>query len=89
MVQGHRILKSIEASLSQAPEQYGERLRQSLHGYWKLRIGDFRVVFEIVSRQLRVYGVMDRRERYQEIAKRTSKGWPEQPPTPERGTSRR
>ncbi|HEV3026808.1 MAG TPA: type II toxin-antitoxin system RelE/ParE family toxin [Planctomycetota bacterium] len=75
-----RILKAIEGRLTQVPDQYGERLRQSLHGYWKLRVGDFRVVFEIVNHQVRVYGVMDRREVYTEIAKRTSKGWPEGPP---------
>jgi mRNA interferase RelE/StbE len=48
-----RILKAIEGRLAQAPDQYGERLRQSLHGFWKLRVGDYRVVFEIVSRQVR------------------------------------
>ncbi len=78
-IQG-RILKAIEERLSQAPDQYGERLRQSLRGYWKLRIGDYRVVFELTNRQVRVYGVMDRREVYTEITKRTSKGWPEEPP---------
>jgi mRNA interferase RelE/StbE len=78
----NRILKAVEERLTQAPDQYGERLRQSLHGYWKLRVGDYRVVSEIVSRQVRVYGVMDRREVYTEIAKRTSKGWPEEPPAP-------
>lgn len=77
-IQG-RILKAIEERLAQAPDQYGERLRQSLHGYWKLRGGDHRVVFEIVGRQVRVYGVVDRREVYTEIAKRTSRGWPEEP----------
>lgn len=77
-----RILKAIEERLTQAPDQYGERLRQSLHGYWKLRVGDYRVVFEIAHHQVRVYGVMDRREVYAEIQKRTRKGWPEEPPAP-------
>jgi mRNA interferase RelE/StbE len=84
----NRILKAIEERLAPAPDQYGERLRQSLHGYWKLRVGDYRVVFEIVNRQVRVYGVMDRREVYTEIAKRTSKGWPEEPPSPGRRAPR-
>ncbi len=75
-----RILKAIEERLSQAPDQYGERLRQSLRGYWKLRIGDYRVVFEITGRQVRIDGVMDRREVYTQITRRTSKGWPEEPP---------
>ena len=75
-----RILTAIEERLTQAPDQYGQRLRQSLHGYWKLRVGDYRVVFDIVGRQVRVYGVMDRREFYTEITKRTAKSWPGKPP---------
>jgi len=85
----NRILKAIEERLTKAPDQYGERLRQSLHGYWKLRVGDYRVVFEIVNHQVRLYGVVDRREVYTEIAKRTSRGWPEEPPAPRRRTSPR
>ena len=73
----NRILRAIENRLGSAPDHYGERLRQSLHGYWKRRVGDYRVVFEIVGHQVRVYGVMDRREVYTEIKKRTSKGWRE------------
>jgi mRNA interferase RelE/StbE len=84
-----RILRAIEDRLGSSPDQYGERLRQSLHGYWKLRVGDYRVVFEIIGRQVRVYGVMDRREVYLEIAKRTSKGWPEEPRPPARRRPRR
>lgn len=82
-----RILRAIQERLAQAPEQYGERLRQSLHGYWKLRVGDFRVVFEIAGRTVRIYGARDRREVYGAVGKRTAKGWPADPsplpsPTP-------
>jgi mRNA interferase RelE/StbE len=84
-----RILSVIEERLTQAPDQYGQRLRQSLHGYWKLRVGDYRVVFEIVGHQVRVYGVMDRREIYIEITKRTSKSWPEEPPATGKRAPRR
>jgi hypothetical protein len=42
-------------------------------------VGDYRVVFDIVGHQVRVYGVMDRREIYTEVTKRTSKGLPEEP----------
>lgn len=70
-----RVLKADEDRLSQAPDRYGERLRQSLHGFWKLRVGDLRVVYEIVGRQVRVYGVKVRRDVYQEITRRTSRGW--------------
>ena len=71
-----RILRAIEDRLTQAPEKYGERLRQSLRGFWKLRVGDYRVVYEIVGDEVRIYGVRNRREVYGEITKRTEKGWP-------------
>lgn len=42
-----RILKAIRGKLTSAPEAYGERLRAELHGYWKLRVGDYRVIYEV------------------------------------------
>ena len=74
-----RILTAVEKRLGQAPHQYGQRLRQSLHGYWKLRVGDHRVVYEIVGREVRVYGVLHRRDVYTAISRRTTRGWPAGP----------
>jgi mRNA interferase RelE/StbE len=65
-----RVLDAIEQRLANHPEEPGERLRKSLRGYWKLRVGDYRVVYEIVGRKVRVYGVIHRREVYQQIARR-------------------
>lgn len=65
-----RILAAIDQRLSEAPDRYGERLRKSLRGYWKLRVGDYRVVYSIVGREVRVLGVMDRREIYGRIVPR-------------------
>lgn len=42
-----RILKAIREKLASDPESYGERLRAELHGYWKLRVGEYRVIYEI------------------------------------------
>ena len=74
-----RILTAVEKRLAQAPDRYGQRLRQSLRGYWKLRVGDHRVVYEIVGREVRVYGVLHRRDVYTAIARRTTRGWPPGP----------
>lgn len=71
-----RILTAVEKRLGQAPDRYGQRLRQSLHGYWKLRVGDHRVVYEIVGCEVRVYGVLHRRDVYTAIDRRTTRGWP-------------
>jgi len=43
-----RIRKVIEERLQTAPHDYGEPLRKSLKGYWKLCVGDYRVVFKNV-----------------------------------------
>ena len=71
-----RILSAVEKRLGSAPDRYGQRLRHSLHGYWKLRVGDHRVVYAIVGREVRVYGVMHRRDVYGEIPRRTARSWP-------------
>ena len=42
-----RIIKAIRMKLAIDPEAYGERLRAELHGYWKLRVGDCRVIYEV------------------------------------------
>lgn len=65
-----RILAAIDQRLSSAPDRYGERLRKSLRGYWRLRVGDYRVVYSIAGRQVRVFGVMDRKEIYERVARR-------------------
>ncbi len=71
-----RVIDAVVERLGSAPDQYGQRLRQSLRGYWKMRVGDYRVVYEIVGRTVRVYGVMHRRDVYSRIAGRAGRGWP-------------
>ena len=53
-----------------APHQYGEPLRKTLKGYWKLRVGDYRVVYKIVENEVRILGIINRKEVYEEISKR-------------------
>lgn len=66
-----RIKKAVETRLTSAPHQYGEPLRKTLKGYWKLRVGDYRVVFKIVGSEVWILGIMDRKEVYEKIVKRT------------------
>lgn len=65
-----RIKNAIETRLSTAPHQYGEPLRKTLHGYWKLRVGDYRVVFKIVDNEVRILGIIHRKKVYDAIEKR-------------------
>lgn len=65
-----RIKKAIETRLSTAPQQYGAPLRKTLHGYWKLRVGDYRVVFKIVDKEVWILGIIHRKKVYEAIEKR-------------------
>lgn len=66
----NRIKKAIETRLTIAPHQYGEPLRKTLKGYWKLRVGDYRVVFKIVENEVWVLGIIHRKDVYEKIKKR-------------------
>ena len=67
-----RIQRAIESRLTVEPQRYGEPLRRTLKGYWKLRVGDYRVVFRIVKNEVWIFGIMHRRDVYQRIEKRFS-----------------
>jgi len=68
-----RIKKAIETRLMTAPHQYGEPLRKTLKGYWKLRVGDYRVVFKVVKSEVLILGIIHRKNVYDKIKKRTDK----------------
>jgi mRNA interferase RelE/StbE len=65
-----RIARAIETRLRTEPQRHGEPLRRTLKGYWKLRVGDYRVVFKVVKSEVWIYGIIHRREVYQRVAKR-------------------
>jgi len=65
-----RIKNAIESRLKIAPHLYGEPLRKTLRGYWKLRVGDYRVVFKIVDEEVWILGIIHRKKVYEEIKKR-------------------
>ena len=65
-----RIRKAIEERLQTAPHDYGEPLRKSLKGYWKLRVGDYRIVFKIVESDVWILGIRHRKSVYLDMDKR-------------------
>lgn len=65
-----RIKHAIETRLTTEPQQYGSPLRKTLHGYWKLRVGDYRVVFKIVGSEVWILGIIHRKKVYEAIEKR-------------------
>jgi len=66
-----RIRNAIETRLTSEPQKYGEPLRKTLKGYWKLRVGDYRVVFKIVGQEVWILGIIHRKFVYDRIEKRT------------------
>ena len=68
-----RIARAIEARLVEAPAQHGAPLRKTLKGYWKLRVGDYRVVYKITGAEVWILGIIHRKKIYDDVLKRI--GW--------------
>lgn len=66
-----RIRKAIEERLTTQPDFYGKPLRKSLKGYRKLRVEDYRVIFRIEDKAVRVLMIAHRSVVYRKIDKRT------------------
>jgi len=52
------IRRAIETRLVTAPHRYGKPLKRNLKGYWKLRVGDYRVVFRIVEEDVWILAII-------------------------------
>ena len=61
----------IEARLSTSPERFGAPLRGSLRGYWKLRVGDYRVVFKVGEGEVWILAVLHRKDVYDRASRRS------------------
>lgn len=66
------IKKAIEERLAVQPEAYGKPLQRTLKGYWKLRVGDFRVVFKTIGDEILILAIMHRKNIYSQVKKRTT-----------------
>lgn len=53
-----RILKAIRRKLTTAPESFGKPLAGKLKGLWRLRVGDYRIIYKIWNDRVVVYVVM-------------------------------
>ncbi|GAB6059473.1 type II toxin-antitoxin system RelE family toxin [Desulfonatronum parangueonense] len=60
-----RIRIAIESRVQIAPDVYGLPLRKTLKGYWKIRIGDYRVVYKVDGYSILIYCICHRRDVYQ------------------------
>ena len=65
-----RIIRAVESRLTTEPTRYGVRLRQSLGGLWKNRVGDYRIVYEIGEKRVTVWAIRHRKDVYREAEPR-------------------
>lgn len=64
------IRHAIETKLTTEPSLYGKPLRNSLKGYYKLRVGDYRIVFRIESKKVKIFAIAHRKYIYDMVLKR-------------------
>jgi len=50
-----RVLRALDVKLTQAPLHFGAPLSGNLANFRKLRVGDYRVVYQVVDAQVIVY----------------------------------
>jgi mRNA interferase RelE/StbE len=66
----NRIKKSIESKLLDHPELYSNQLRNTLSDYRKLRVGDYRVIFKIMKKEIRILIIGHRKDVYKIVSNR-------------------
>lgn len=66
-----KIKRAIEERLFAHPDLYGRPLRRSLKGYRKLRVGDYRIIFNIEEYTVKILIIQHRSVVYDEVLKRT------------------
>jgi mRNA interferase RelE/StbE len=59
--------KAIEERLAFHPEIYGKPLQRTLKGYWKFRVGNYRVIFKVSGSDILILGIIHRKDVYRQI----------------------
>ena len=59
-----RIENAIKNRLMVNPIKYGFYLRGSLRAYRKLRVGDWRIIYRIVDKEIRIIAIGNRKDVY-------------------------
>ena len=71
-----RLKRAIENRLTRAPGDYGKPLRGELHSLWSLRVGDYRVVYRIEHKTVRIIQIANRKDAYDAgILEARRRGW--------------
>jgi len=62
-----RIIKAIRTKLSTQPKTFGKPLGGDLKGFWSLRVGPYRVIYEVSEKEVTVYVVKVGHRRNKEV----------------------
>lgn len=61
----HRRLKeAIAARLVSAPHMYGKPLRGDLKSIWSLRVGDYRIIYQLKEKRVIILQIVHRKDAY-------------------------
>lgn len=58
------IINAIERRLADRPELFGKPLRGQFFGWWRLRVGDYRIIFRKESSRLLIAAIIQRKDAY-------------------------
>ncbi len=65
-----KIKKAIENKIAVFPEMFGKPLRRTLRGYRSLRVGDYRIVFRVEDKIVKIFYIDHRSVIYKNTSKR-------------------
>ena len=65
-----RIRRAIEYRLALEPARFGKPLRHSLKALWRLRVGDYRVIYHIRAQEVVIVKIGHRRDVYELLGPR-------------------
>lgn len=68
-----RLARAVKTRLTSEPARYGAPLKGTLRPYWKLRVGDYRIVYKIVNGEVWILAILHRKEVYAAVGGR--RGW--------------
>lgn len=66
----HRLKKAIAEKLTTQPHQFGQNLRTPLQKYRKLRVGDWRIVYRVETKTVKIFAIQPRAVVYEGLQKR-------------------
>lgn len=62
--------EATEKRLKSHPELYGRRLGGGLHGFWRIHVGDYRLIYRIQGKVVTVFALLHRKLVYDRIRQR-------------------